>query len=179
MELILKVVIGAIILLFVVLLWKPIGNITRSDLGSFFSSKKQLLLKIVVAAILFFLTLFLLDNQIKKVAKNTYINNFEEFVVRVQENHKEYSETEWEEIEKEYSEFEKERKKYKEFFTKEDEKKISELEIDYSVTQVKDVADDLYDTLKEGVNNAVKYIDGLINDMQKTDKEAPRDSTND
>ena len=58
MELILKVVIGAIILLLVVLLWKPIGNITRSDLGSFFSSKKQLLLKIVVAAILIFLALF-------------------------------------------------------------------------------------------------------------------------
>ena len=102
MELILKVVISAVILLLVVLLWKPIGNITRSDVGSFFSSKKQILLKIVVAAILIFLALFLLDNQIKKVAKNTYINNFEEFVVRVQDNHKEYSETEWEDIEKEY-----------------------------------------------------------------------------
>lgn len=124
--------------------------------------RQALILKIIVVIVVCSITLFLTNTQIKKVGKNAYINNFEEFVEKVKVNHKEYSADDWIKIDKAYQEFEEDRIKYEKFFIKEDKTRVNTLDGEYSSYKAKGVVDSIYDTIKDGVNNAVGYIDGMI-----------------
>ena len=131
--------------------------------------RQALILKIVVVIVVCSVTLFLTNTQIKKVGKNAYINNFEEFVEKVKVNHKEYSEDDWINIDKEYQKFEEEdRIKYEKFFTKEDKTRVNTLNGEYSSYKVKGTINDIYETIKDGVDSAVEYIDGWINGSDNT-----------
>lgn len=131
--------------------------------------RKALMLKIVVVIVVCSITLFLTNTQIKKVGKNAYINNFEEFVKKVKVNHKEYSADDWIKIDKEYQKFEEEdRVKYEKFFTKEDKTRVNTLDGEYSSYKAKGVIDSIYDTIKDGVNDAVNYIDGVVKGLNNT-----------
>ena len=137
----------------------------KTAVGAVSAVKKRsaLILKIIVVIVVCSITLFLTNTQIKKVGKNAYINNFEEFVEKVKVNHKEYSEDDWIKIDKEYQKFEEEdRIKYEKFFTKEDKTRVNTLNGEYSSYKAKGVIDSIYDTINDGVNNAVEYIDGMI-----------------
>jgi len=163
MELLLQ----AIIVLFVggltLLVFKFSSGVNHNTVVGAVKEKKDLIIKLLVVIIVCSVTLFLTNTQIKKVGKNAYINNFEEFVVKVQKNHKEYSSDDWIKIDKEYQKLRKENHiKYEIFFTKEDETRVNTLDGEYLSYKTKGVLDNIYETIKDGVDNAVEYIDGFI-----------------
>ena len=143
------------------------GN--HKAVASAVKEKKDLIIKVLVVIVVCSVALFLTNTQIKKVGKNAYINNFEEFVEKVKVNHKEYSADDWIKIDKEYQKFEEEdRIKYKKFFTKEDKTRVNTLNGEYSSYKVKGTINDIYETIKDGVDSAVEYIDGWINGSDNT-----------
>jgi heme/copper-type cytochrome/quinol oxidase subunit 2 len=170
MELIITVIIVLIAGGLTLLIWKYSSRVKRhhiveanDNMKAGVKKRQALILKIIVVIVVCSITLFLTKTQIKKVGKNAYINNFEEFVEKVKVNHKEYSADDWIKIDKEYQEFEEEdRIKYEKFFTKEDKTRVNTLDGEYSSYKAKGVVDSIYDTIKDGVNNAVEYIDGMI-----------------
>jgi len=170
MELIITVIIVLIAGGLTLLIWKYSSRVKRhhiveanDNMKAGVKKRQALILKIIVVIVVCSVTLFLTNTQIKKVGKNAYINNFEEFVEKVKVNHKEYSADDWIKIDKEYQEFEEEdRIKYEKFFTKEDKTRVNTLDGEYSSYKAKGVVDSIYDTIKDGVNNAVEYIDGMI-----------------
>jgi len=176
MELIITVIIILIAGGLTLLIWQYISRVkghhiveAKENMKAGVKKRQALILKIVVVIVVCSITLFLTNTQIKKVGKNAYINNFEEFVEKVKVNHKEYSEDDWIKIDKEYQKFEeKDRIKYEKFFTKEDKTRVNTLDGEYSSYKAKGVIDSIYDTIKDGVNNAVEYIDGLMNGLNNT-----------
>lgn len=101
--------------------------------------------------------------------KDDYVNDFEEFVGNLKENHKDYSKAKWEIVEEEYKALSiKEKKSHEEFFTKEDRKRISVLEGEYLSYKTKGVLDNIYETIKDGMNTAVEYIDGFVKGLNNT-----------
>ena len=170
MELLITVIIVLIAGGLTLLIWKPISRVKRhhvveakDNMKAGVKKRQALILKIIVVIVVCSITLFLTNTQIKKFGKNAYISNFEEFVEKVKVNHKEYSADDWIKIDKEYQEFEEEyRIKYEKFFTKEDKTRINTLDGEYSSYKANGVIDSIYDTIKDGVNNAVEYIDGMI-----------------
>jgi len=170
MELLITVIIVLIAGGLTLLIWKYSSRVKRhhiveakDNMKAGVKKRQALILKIIVVIVVCSITLFLTNTQIKKVGKNAYINNFEEFVEKVKVNHKEYSADDWIKIDKEYQEFEEEdRIKYEKFFTKEDKTRVNTLDGEYSSYKAKGVVDSIYDTIKDGVNNAVEYIDGMI-----------------
>ena len=170
MELLITVIIVLIAGGLTLLIWKYSSRVKRhhiveanDNMKAGVKKRQALILKIIVVIVVCSVTLFLTNTQIKKVGKNAYINNFEEFVEKVKVNHKEYSADDWIKIDKEYHKFEEEdRVKYEKFFTKEDKTRVNTLDGEYSSYKAKGVVDSIYDTIKDGVNNAVEYIDGMI-----------------
>ena len=128
MELLITVIIVLIAGSLTLLIWKYSSRVKRhhiveakDNMKAGVKKRQALILKIIVVIVVCSITLFLTNTQIKKVGKNAYINNFEEFVEKVKVNHKEYSADDWIKIDKEYQEFEDAKKlitatKYKEAF---------------------------------------------------------------
>jgi len=176
MELIITAIIILITTGITLLIWKYISRVKTHDIleakdnmKAVVKKRQALILKIVVVIVVCSITLFLTNTQIEKVGKNAYINNFEEFVEKVKVNHTEYSADDWIKIDKEYQKFEEEdRIKYEKFFTKEDKTRVNTLDGEYSSYKAKGVIDSVYDTIKDGVNNAVEYIDGFVKGLTNT-----------
>ena len=176
MEILISVIITLIAGGLTLLIWKPISRVkshhivdAKNTAVVAVKKRQALILKIVVVIVVCSITLFLTNTQIKKVGKNAYINNFEEFVEKVKVNHTEYSADDWIKIDKEYQKFEEEdRIKYEKFFTKEDKTRVNTLDGEYSSYKAKGVIDSVYDTVKDGVNNAVEYIDGFVKGLTNT-----------
>lgn len=176
MELLITVIIVLIAGGLTLLIWEYSSRVKRhhiveakDNMKAGFKKRQALILKIIVVIVVCSITLFLTNTQIKKVGKNAYINNFEEFVKKVKVNHKEYSADDWIKIDKEYQKFEEEdRVKYEKFFTKEDKTRVNTLDGEYSSYKAKGVIDSIYDTIKDGVNDAVNYIDGVVKGLNNT-----------
>jgi len=176
MELIITAIIILITTGITLLIWKYISRVkthhiveAKDNMKVGVKKRQALILKIVVVIVVCSVTLFLTNTQIKKVGKNAYINNFEEFVEKVKVNHKEYSEDDWIKIDKEYQKFEEEyRIEYEKFFTKEDKTRVNTLNGEYSSYKVKGTINDIYETIKDGVDSAIEYMDGLINGSDNT-----------
>ena len=176
MELLITVIVALIAGGFTLLIWRYISRVKGHHMvdaknTAFAAVKKRraLILQIVVVIVVCSITLFLTNTQIKKVGKNAYINNFEEFVEKVKVNHKEYSADDWIKIDQEYQKFEEEdRIKYEKFFTKEDKTRVNTLNGEYSSYKVKGTINDIYETIKDKVDSAVEYIDGWINGSDNT-----------
>ena len=176
MEILITVIITLIAGGLTLLMWKPISRVkshhivdAKNTAVVAVKKRQALILKIVVVIVVCSITLFLTNTQIKKVGKNAYINNFEEFVEKVKVNHKEYSEDDWIKIDKEYQKFEEEyRIEYEKFFTKEDKTRVNTLNGEYSSYKVKGTINDIYETIKDGVDSAIEYMDGLINGSDNT-----------
>ena len=176
MELIITAIIILITTGITLLIWKYISRVKTHDIleakdnmKAVVKKRQALILKIVVVIVVCSITLFLTNTQIEKVGKNAYINNFEEFVEKVKVNHKEYSEDDWIKIDKEYQKFEEEyRIEYEKFFTKEDKTRVNTLNGEYSSYKVKGTINDIYETIKDGVDSAIEYMDGLINGSDNT-----------
>ena len=122
--------------------------------------------KFLIVGVLFFilfLALYFAMPKISKVKKDAYVNDFEEFVGNLKDNHKDYSKAEWEIVEEEYKELSiKEKKSHEEFFTKEDSRRISSLEGEYSSYRASGLIDNFIETTKDAINNAAEYVDGFI-----------------
>ncbi len=145
------------------LVFKYFSGVNYNTVVGAVKEKKDLIIKIVVVIVVCSVALFLTNTQIKKVGKNTYINNFEQFVVKVQENHKDYSEEDWTKIEEEYLDLsEKKRLIYEDLLTKEDKKRLSRLEGQYLSYRTSGFIDNIMKTTKDVFINAVEYIDGFI-----------------
>ena len=115
MEILISVIITLIAGGLTLLIWKPISRVkshhivdAKNTAVVAVKKRQALILKIVVVIVVCSITLFLTNTQIKKVGKNAYINNFEEFVEKVKVNHTEYSADDWIKIDKEYQKFEEE-----------------------------------------------------------------------
>ena len=94
MELLTTVIIVLIAGGLTLLIWEYSSRVKRHNIIEMKAGVKKrqaLILKIVVVIVVCSITLFLTNTQIKKVGKNAYINNFEEFVEKVKLNHKQYS----------------------------------------------------------------------------------------
>ena len=171
MELLTTVIIVLIAGGLTLLIWEYSSRVKKHhivEMKAGVKKRQALILKIVVVIVVCSITLFLTNTQIKKVGKNTYINNFEEFVEKVKLNHKQYSADDWIKIDKEYHKFEEDRIKYEKFFTKEDKTRVYTFDGEYSSYKAKGVIDSIYDTIKDGVNNAVEYIDGFVKGLNNT-----------
>lgn len=171
MELLTTVIIFFIAGGLTLLIWEGISRVKRHNIVEMkagVKKKQALILKIVVVIVVCSITLFLTNTQIKKVGKNAYINNFEEFVEKVKVNHKQYSADDWIKIDKEYHKFEEDRIKYDKFFTKEDKTRVNTLDGEYSSYKANSLIDSIYDTINDGVNNVVEYIDGFIKGLNNT-----------
>jgi len=170
MELLITVIIVLIAGGLTLLMWKPISRVkshhivdAKNTAVVAVKKRKALMLKIVVVIVVCSITLFLTNTQIKKVGKNAYINNFEEFVEKVKVNHKEYSADDWIKIDKENQELsEKERLSHEKLFTKEDKNRINRLEGEYLSYRTSGFIDNIIETTKDVINNAVEYVDGFI-----------------
>ncbi len=134
MEILISVIITLIAGGLTLLIWKPISRVkshhivdAKNTAVVAVKKRQALILKIVVVIVVCSITLFLTNTQIKKVGKNAYINNFENFIEEVKIDHEEYSKTEWKDIETEYLDLsEKKRLIYEDLLTKEDKKKEQE-----------------------------------------------------
>jgi len=169
MELLIQTIIVLLVSGLTLLSFRFLSKGNHKAVVSAVKEKKDLIIKIVVIIIVCVITLFFANNQIKKVGKNTYINNFEQFVVKVQENHKDYSEEDWTKIEEEYQELsEKQRQRYEKLFTKEDKKRISGLEGEYLSYRAGGFIDNVIETTKDMFNNALKKVDGFIKGLNNT-----------
>ena len=131
--------------------------------------KKDFLIKIVVIIVVCVATFFLTNNPIKTIAKNMYISNFEQFVVKVEENHKDYSKEDWIKIEEEYEQLSvKNRLIHEKLFTQEDKNRISSLEGEYSSYQSIGFFNNVFETIKDAFDNTVEYVDGFNKGLNNT-----------
>jgi len=169
MELLIKAIIVFLTGGVTLLLFKYGTAANRSTAIRTIKEKKNLIIQILVIITVCSIALFLTNTQIKKVGKDSYITNFENFVGEVKKDHKEYSKADWIGIEKEYQELsEKERLSYEKLFTKEDTKRISKLEGEYLSYRTSGFIDNIMETTKDAFNNAVEYIDGFM-EAKKTE----------
>ena len=168
MELLIQTIVVLLVSGLTLLSFRFLSGGNHKAVASAVKEKKNLIIKVLVVIVVCSVTLFLTNTQIKKVGKNAYINNFEEFVEKVKVNHKEYSEDDWKKINKEYQKFEEDRIKYEKFFTKEDKTRVYTLDGEYSSYKANGLIDSIYDTIKDGVNNAVEYIDGFVKGINNT-----------
>ena len=107
--------------------------------------------------------MFLTNTVTKTAGKDSYINNFENFIEEVKIDHEEYSKTEWKDIETEYLDLsEKKRLIYEDLLTKEDKKRLSRLEGQYLSYRTSGFLDNIMKTTKDVFINAVEYIDGFM-----------------
>ena len=172
MELLIQILIVLFVGGLTLLAFKSLSGVNPDDVVSSVKEKKDLIIRIVVVIVVCTVTLFLTNTQVRKVGKNTYINNFEAFVVKVQENHKDYSKEDWTVIEEEYQELsEKQRQRYEKLFTEEDKKRIRGLEGEYLSYRTGGRINNVFETIEDGFNNAVEYVDGFIKGLKKNDLE--------
>tara|TARA_B100000795_G_scaffold72593_1_gene51269 strand:+ start:2145 stop:2678 length:534 start_codon:yes stop_codon:yes gene_type:complete len=163
MELSIQTIIVFFVAGLTLLVFKYFSGVNHNTVVGAVKEKKDLIIKIVVVIVVCSVALFLTNTQIKKVGKNTYINNFEQFVLKVQENHKDYSEEDWTKIEEEYQELsENQRQRYEKLFTKEDKKRISGLEGGYLSYRAGGFMDNVIETTKDAFNNAAEYVNGFM-----------------
>ena len=169
MELLIKAIIVVLTGGVTLLLFKYGTAANRSTAIRTIKEKKNLIIQILVIITVCSIALFLTNTQIKKVGKDSYITNFENFVGEVKKDHKDYSKEDWTKIEEEYQELsEKERLSYEKLFTKEDTKRISKLEGEYLSYRTSGFIDNIMETTKDAFNNAVEYIDGFM-EAKKTE----------
>jgi len=174
MEILIKVIVIVLTAGIVLLGFKYLTKKARKTAIRTVKKQRNLIIKILVVIVVCSVALFLTNTQIKKVGKNTYINNFEQFVVKVQENHKDYSEEDWTKIEEEYQELsEKQRQRYEKLFTKEDKKRISGLGGEYLSYRAGGFMDNVIETTKDAFNNAAEYVNGF---MKGLNNELPKDT---
>jgi len=172
MELLIQILIVLFVGGLTLLAFKSLSGVNPDDVVSSVKEKKDLIIRIVVVIVVCTITLFLTNTQVRKVGKNTYINNFEAFVVKVQENYKDYSKEDWTEIEEEYQKLsETQRQRYEKLFTEEDKKRIIGLEGEYLSYRTGGRIHNVFETIEDGFNNAVEYVDGFIKGLKKNDLE--------
>ena len=144
-----------------------------------FLSRKENIIKIVIIIAVSICTLLLTNNYIKDIGKNSFVNNFEDFVVKVGENYKEYSDEDWEVIDQEYLDLIEVRDKYEDLLTDEDSKRISKLQGKYLSYQAGNFIDDVLDTTKDVIRKAANYIDGFIDGFSSDQKDTIEMSSTD
>ena len=130
---------------------------------------RKWIIRLVVLIIISTVLILLLRPKINEMQKDTYLNNFESFVEKVKENHNGYSANDWERIDEEYQELSvQERVVHEKLFTKEDEKKISSLEGEYSSYRTSGFIDNVIEKTKDVINNAAEYVDGFMKGLNNT-----------
>ena len=176
MELLIQIIIALCVGGITLIAFKFLSGVNHNNVTTKVKGKKDLIIRIIVVIFVCTITLFLANNQIKKVGKDTYINNFEQFVEKVQENYKDYSEEDWAKIEEEYEKLsEKKRLRYDKLFTKEDKKRINKLEGEYLSYRAGGFFDNVIEKTKDVINNAAEYVDGF---MKGLNNEIENDTTN-
>ena len=169
MEILVKIIVIVLAAGITLLLFKYLTAENRNTAIGKVKKQKNFIIKILVVIVVCSIALFLTNTVTKTLGKDSYINNFEEFVEKVKVNHKEYSEDDWIKIDEEYHKFEEEdRIEYEKFFTKEDKTRVNTLIGEYSSCKVKGTINDIYETIKDGVDSAVEYIDGFVNGLNNT-----------
>lgn len=163
MEILIKVIVIVLTAGIVLLGFKYLTKKARKTAIRTVKKQRNLIIKILVVIVVCSIALFLTNTVTKTVGKDSYINNFENFIEEVKIDHEEYSKTEWKDIETEYLDLsEKKRLIYEDLLTKEDKKKLSRLEGQYLSYRTSGFLDNIMKTTKDVFNNAVEYIDGFI-----------------
>ena len=176
MELLIQVIVVIFVSGIILFSFKYFSGINYNSVTNKVKERKNLIVQIGVIIVVCSFTLFLTNTQIKKAGKDMYINSFEKFVEKVQENYKDYSEEDWAKIEEEYEKLsEKKRLRYDKLFTKEDKKRINKLEGEYLSYRAGGFFDNVIEKTKDVINNAAEYVDGF---MKGLNNEIENDTTN-
>ena len=163
MEILIKIIVIVIAAGITLLLLKHLTAENRKTTIEKVKKQKNLIIKILTVVAVCFIALFFTNTFTKKIGKDSYINNFENFIEEVKVDHKEYSKSEWKDIETEYLELsEKKRLIYEDLLTKDDKKILSRLEGQYSSYRTSGFLDNIMKTTEDVINNAVEYIDGFM-----------------
>ena len=171
MEILIKVIVIVLTTGIVLLGFKYLTKKARKTAIRTVKEQRNLIIKILVVIIVCSIALFLTNTVTKTAGKDSYINNFENFIEEVKIDHEEYSKSEWIDIEKEYLDFsEKKKLVYQELLSKEDIKRLSRLEGEYSSYRTSGFIDNIMTTTKDVFNNAIEYIDGFMQ-VKKTESQ--------
>ncbi len=103
-------------------------------------------------------------------SKESYMEKFESFVERVEQNHKKYTRKDWEWADERFEKYNTEwYRKFRDDLTLEDQIKIKGLVIKYhSLKDKQSIGDILHDLFKDDVNQLGKKIEEYIdNDMDE------------
>lgn len=175
MEILIKIIVVLLTAGILILLFKYLTKDKAIEIGnaSIRTIKKQkfLLIQILVVIVVCSIALIMTNTITETVGKDSYINDFEDFVGEVKNDYEEYSKSEWKDIEKEYLDFsEKKRLVYEELLSKEDKKRLSRLEGEYRSYRTSGFIDNIMTTTKDAFNNTVEYIDGFMQ-VKKTESQ--------
>lgn len=163
MEILIKVIVIVLTAGIVLLGFKYLTKKARKTAIRTVKKERNLIIKILVVIVACSIALFLTNTVTKTAGKDSYINNFENFIEEVKIDHEEYSKTEWKDIETEYLDLsEKKRLIYEDLLTKEDKKRLSRLEGQYLSYRTSGFIDNIMKTTKDVFINAVEYIDGFM-----------------
>jgi len=163
MEILIKVIVIFLTAGIVLLGFKYLTKKARKTAILTVKKQRNLIIKILVVIVVCSIALFLTNAVTKTAGKDSYINNFENFIEEVKIDHEEYSKTEWKDIETEYLDLsEKKRLIYEDLLTKEDKKRLSRLEGQYLSYRTSGFIDNIMKTTKDVFNNAIEYIDGFM-----------------
>ena len=163
MEILIKFIVVVFTAGIVLLAFKYLTAKNRNTVIRTVKKEKNLIIQILVVIVVCSIALIMTNTITETVGKDSYINDFEDFVGEVKNDYEEYSKSEWKDIEKEYLDFsEKKRLVYEELLSKEDKKRLSRLEGEYRSYRTSGFIDNIMTTTKDAFNNAVEYIDGFI-----------------
>ena len=98
--------------------------------------------------------------------KQNYINNFEKFVIEVENQYEEYTEQDWADADQKFELYAvDEYKKFKEEMTREERKKVNKLKGKYIGVRAKAVANGLIDELEDKMEEILDGLDGLLDEF--------------
>ena len=109
-------------------------------------------------------TLIKFESQYLSFKADEFISNFEAFIEEVRIGHKDYSKSEWKDVEEEYLDLSKNRRLlHEEVLTKDDKKTLSKFEGQYLSFRTSGFLGNIINSTKDIIDNAVEYIDGFLN----------------
>ncbi|MEI7747653.1 MAG: DUF6565 domain-containing protein [Chlorobiaceae bacterium] len=101
-------------------------------------------------------------------SKDKYINDFQVFVDKVEQNYQEYTEADWVSTDKEYEKYTVEYyNKYKAELTEKDKYALGKIKGAYNVLKLKKEVKKVFDQTKEVLDQAKGFIDGSVEKLNK------------
>jgi len=110
-------------------------------------------------------------NQIPPLNKKKLIERYEKFVTEIGKKYKDYSETDWEESDKNFEYLNLQYEKFEEEMTQDEKSKIMKLQGKYIGYRTKDRTNDFIEEWKDRMNNVLDKLEGFFESMEEEPKD--------